>query len=50
MFKRKFGFLKTKTVDWLSRSTQDDGMSSWVKVKSEISWFLLSSSATVASM
>ena len=24
----EFGFLKTETVDWLSRSTQDDGMSS----------------------
>ena len=24
----KFGFLKTETVDWLFRSTQEDGMSS----------------------
>ena len=45
--------LKTKTVDWLTRSTQDDGMSSrregnWVKVKSETSWFALSSLATMA--
>jgi hypothetical protein len=28
MLVRKFGFLKTETVDWLSRRTQDNGMSS----------------------